>query len=188
MNLKMAENPLQLHTGADCKTHREPVTYAAEEYGISEILKTYLIHDANVVLWEMNRIIWGTWQDGVLKLSDDSQTDKESLLEMRAFNEMEEIHLTRDGDTFWGRCLRDGEGAASEYVDSLSRFWGEKNGREDDFVLLEDKERKLHMTVPCVEEAEWYGLITRNYIGYAENGQAGYVDCRYVKVVGMEVK
>ena len=51
------------------------------------------------------------------------------------------------------------------------------------FVVLKDSQRKLVLMVPCEEEAVFYGLVTRNYIGYApQNGQAGYVDYRYVAI------
>ena len=93
----------------------------------------------------------------------------------------------RDGNMFVGRYISDEGGQKVKYVDSLARLWGEKADRKGMFVLLKDANRKLTLTVPCVEEAVFYGLVTRNYIGYAvQNGQAGYVDYRYVVITSAE--
>ncbi|MDD7678763.1 MAG: CRISPR-associated protein Csx19, partial [Anaerovibrio sp.] len=78
---------------------------------------------------------------------------------------------------------------AIEYVDSLSRLWGENTDFADGYVALGDKERKIRLEIPADDGSyQYYGLVTRNYIGYTDNNQAGYVDSRYVAIENGEVE
>lgn len=153
---------------------------------------------ATLILWRRQELVWGTWDGHAAELSDGSAIEPRLVLELRLFNETEELHLTRCGKAFRGRHVRDlpaGETAdgarAWDRTDLLARFWGHETADENcprGYVTLEDKERDIEMKVPCAQPgADDYGLLTRNYVGTAceETGQAGYVDVRFVAILPM---
>ena len=148
--------------------------------------------EANVVVWQVHGITWGRWQNGSLKLAGDAAKKCSLWLELRVFNEEEELHLKKSGDLWLGRWRKDGVGEATEYVDSISRFWGEMVEAADlpeGYMKLEDAARKLKQILPQAEErAKYYGLVTRSYIGYEATGQAGYADYRYVRIAAADVE
>lgn len=181
MSLDLATDSLKLVTG---ESEITPVTATA---ALAELIKKYIKHEAVVVCWQRQRIIWGLWKNGQLQFSDGSELDETLLLEIRLFNEQEELHLLFTHGTYTGRYVVDGTGTKSEYVDSLSRLWGKKSSRDGEYVVLKDAKRFLTLCVPCREEAEYYGLVTRNYVGCdCETGQAGYTDYRFVKLTSAE--
>ena len=157
---------------------------AADLAALCGQMKQYIQQDALVVIWQMQKIVWGRWEAGQIVLSDGEMVNADYIMEMRAFNSREELHFVRQADAFAGRYICDGTGEAGCYVDSISRLWGEKASSQNGFVTLEDKERKLKMTVPCDDGlAAFYGLVTRNYMqADEETGQAGYTDYRYLAI------
>ena len=144
------------------------------------------------VLWQIDAISWGKWESGQLHFSKAVPRDG-LLLEVRVFNDNEELHLLKQGGSFQGRYRKDGEGAESEYIDSASRFWGRKTESQEcaeGFMRLVDSDRKLQMLLPVVDEdAEYYALETRSYVGINEKtAQAGYVDYRFKAILPVFVK
>ncbi len=150
------------------------------------------VQDGFVILWQVNSINWGRWTDG--RFYYEGPAPKDSLvLELRVFNEQEELHLLKKGGSFKGRYRKDGEGEEAEYIDSASRFWGKRTeGQEsaEGFICLIDKDRKLSMSIPKIEaDAETYALETRSYVGINEQtAQAGYVDYRFKAILPVFVK
>lgn len=154
---------------------------------LQELAAAYMKDDGIVVCWQRHRIIWGYWRDGHIVLSDGSQLQEIHVLEVRIFNDAEEIHLLRQGDTYVGRYIQDGMGQDTTYVDSWARLWGKAGKAAHGFVTLRDDERFLTMTIPCDEEDAYYGLVTRNYVTADEQtGQAGYSDYRFVRIEPMK--
>ena len=137
---------------------------------------------AVLIAWQIAGITWGEY-DGE-KILTRAEMTPEQLFELRIFNETAEIHMKRRADKLIGRYVQDLEGKGNFYVDSFSRFWGEKDAAADGYVNLRDKQRKLQMEIPCAENKfKWYGLLTRNYIDSdAETGLSGYVDYRFVAI------
>lgn len=182
MTLELAKEPLQIHSG----TCSRQTIHSKETL---PLLTGQHMHDgAAAVIWQMNRLIWGRWEQGRLRLSDNSEWDDVYVLEARIFNEAEELHVYRTGGTYTGRYVCDGQGdQACEYADSLARLWGEAASSAqtaEGFVALIDAQRHLHMDVPAAKGAAYYDLITRNYIGvHDQTGQAGYVDFRFKAIV-----
>ena len=162
---------------------------AADEEGIRNALG-YLQQRATVVLWTIQEILWGTWQDGRLLLPSSQELKAEHLLELRAFNEQEEVFLSRQGNALLGRYVLDGKGERyTDFIDSEAWLWGEIAGTSQEdpsgYAKLADNKRKISMYIP-MEGTPMEGAIcflaTRNYIGSLANGQAGYVDSRYLRV------
>ncbi len=165
------------------------IMYDKTEASLCDALQHYLRSPSLVVVWQMQSIIWGRWQDGALVWADFKDVFAPGWLEVRAFNEMEELHLREYNGVLKGRYLRDGDGSETvSYVDSFSRLWGQVSEKtasgENGFVILEDDERKIQLCVPYDGmPAKWLGLQTRNYVGTEpKTGQSGYVDYRFVKI------
>ena len=134
------------------------------------------------VAWQIQNIIWGKF-DGE-KLFSTAEVTPQFWLECRIFNDVEEIHLKRVENKLRGRYVTEINGAGDFYADSFSRFWGENKGAANGFVKLLDRQRKLFMEIPCENiNAQWYGLLTRNYISSDEKtGLSGYTDYRFVAI------
>ena len=190
MSIELAlEDQMCIQQGS---SERLAVSLARKEAALCEKLETLGMKEANVVVWQVHGIVWGCWQNGSLKLAGDVAKNCSLWLELRVFNEEEELHLKKSGDLWLGRWRKDGAGEATEYVDSISRFWGEMVEAADlpeGYMKLEDAARKLKQILPQAEErAKYYGLVTRSYIGYEATGQAGYADCRYVRIAAADVE
>ena len=157
---------------------------------LAKLAGEWMHGEADVILWQMHRITWGTWDGKAFRfLADDVRA--EEILEVRIFNREEELRLHPNEDEFLGRYLRDvaedAAGDKGDYIDSFSRLWGCKASvSPEGFVELRDENRKLSMTVPYhgdAEKADWYGLTTRNYIASDEKtGLSGYSDSRFVAI------
>ena len=190
MSIELAlEDQMYIQQGS---SERLAVSLARKEAALCEKLETLGMKEANVVVWQVQGIAWGRWQNGSLKLAGDAAKKCSLWLELRVFNEEEELHLKKSGDMWLGRWRKDGAGEATEYVDSISRFWGEMVAAADlpeGYMKLEDAARKLKQILPQAEEhAKYYGLVTRSYIGYEATGQAGYADYRYVRIAAADVE
>ena len=190
MSIELAlEDQMCIQQGS---SERLAVSLARKEAALCEKLETLGMKEANVVVWQVHGITWGRWQNGSLKLAGDVAKNCSLWLELRVFNEEEELHLKKSGDLWLGRWRKDGAGEATEYVDSISRFWGERVEAADapeGYMKLEDAARKLKQILPQAEErAKYYGLVTRSYIGYEATGQAGYADYRYVRIAAADVE
>ena len=190
MSIELAlEDQMYIQQGS---SERLAVSLARKEAALCEKIETLGMKEANVVVWQVHGITWGRWQNGSLKLAGDAAKKCSLWLELRVFNEEEELHLKKSGDLWLGRWRKDGVGEATEYVDSISRFWGEMVEAADlpeGYMKLEDAARKLKQILPQAEEhAKYYGLVTRSYIGYEATGQAGYADYRYVRIAAADVE
>ena len=190
MSIELAlEDQMYIQQGS---SERLAVSLARKEAALCEKIETLGMKEANVVVWQVHGITWGRWQNGSLKLAGDAAKKCSLWLELRVFNEEEELHLKKSGDLWLGRWRKDGAGEATEYVDSISRFWGEMVEAADlpeGYMKLEDAARKLKQILPQAEErAKYYGLVTRSYIGYEATGQAGYADYRYVRIAAADVE
>ena len=190
MRIELAlEDQMYIQQGS---SERLAVSLARKEAALCEKIETLGMKEANVVVWQVHGITWGRWQNGSLKLAGDAAKKCSLWLELRVFNEEEELHLKKSGDLWLGRWRKDGVGEATEYVDSISRFWGEMVEAADlpeGYMKLEDAARKLKQILPQAEErAKYYGLVTRSYIGYEATGQAGYADYRYVRIAAADVE
>ncbi|WP_298464935.1 CRISPR-associated protein Csx19 [uncultured Mitsuokella sp.] len=188
----MKEELLTIETG---QVRHKQLCADVEDSRIYEILAENGLTEGTVVIWQVNKIRWGTFRDGHITFADGKPEQTALWLEGRFFNEKGEAHLTREKSfiktqLFSIRVLLDGEGESCEHVDTLSRFWGECKAQDADWITLRDDDRKLEQIVPAVaDQARFYGLVTRSYIGYdAVTAQAGYQDYRYVRIASADQK
>lgn len=189
IDLAMAANGLELSSGhwevasgISCPLTSEDIQAKLQSF--------FPARDGLVIIWQVHRIIWGRWVAGRLSLVDGSSLEAQYVEELRAFDESGELHLRRRGEQLSGRYIQDGHGAAVDYVDSLSPFYGkaEATGKPD-VVCLRDEDRKLEMELPASLDgsAETCGLATRNYItANPKTGQASYNEYRFLGIVSMD--
>lgn len=166
-----------------CKKIFAPVTCEISSSGVENLIKENFKNPrADFVAWQIQNIFWGKF-DGE-KLFSTAEVTPQFWLECRIFNDAEEIHLKRVENKLRGRYVTEINGAGDFYADSFSRFWGENKGAANGFVKLLDRQRKLFMEIPCENiNAQWYGLLTRNYISSDEKtGLSGYTDYRFVAI------
>ena len=189
MSIKLALGPLQVQK---CCQRKEEVSLPLKAEAVAAFLQEHGVRQAAVVIWQLDKILWGKWEKGQILLAGGQSARPELWLELRVFNETAELHLTGNEGTMQGRFLQEvaENGEPCEYVDSLARLWGEAAGEEEGWLLLEDKDRKLRQQVPApCEKARFYGLVTRNYIGINQRtAQAGYEDYRYVKICAADIE
>ena len=183
--LKVTECPL-----LSAFTRIESQMFNVDELGniIKSWLKKYMHNKGSIVIWTYAEITWGIWNGEEICTSGDCVNFKD-ILELRAFNEQEELHLVREDNVLEGRYVEDGIGSNTYYVDSFARLFGERDMQADipqGFVRLSDPKRKLEMDVVCDEDlvgVQYLGLETRNYVGADEKtGLSGYVDYRFIAV------
>lgn len=108
------------------------------------------------------------------------------LHSLRVFNEKQELFIWRKNqDSFYYRLRVDEVEVGEDFVvDAHQLLWGtlkEKINNNEWLRLEEDRGIEIFLPACAVPEtAKRVWLKTRNYIGYNEFSQAGYVDCRFV--------
>lgn len=179
MSLELAQKPLALVEG---KGFRKELALPVTEEALLQVFTENMQEPATLAVWSAASVRWAKWDGKEMHFAGE-KPEASLVYELRLFNRDKEIHLVRRGNRFTGRCIIDGEGEPSAYVDSFSRLWGEKISESHGFVTSRDKDRKIELTVPCEEKGKYYGLTTRNYVGTnEETGQAGYRDYRFVSI------
>ena len=113
-------------------------------------------------------------------------------MQIRLFNNDEEILLQKDGGKYNVRIIKDSinrqkdEDEMVRFVDAASTLFGERTEIKIDtkgFVRLVEKGRKISLTIPTQDMAKYYALVTRSYITFdTETGQAGYGYYRYLDI------
>ena len=182
MSLELARQSLKIVDSP--VTRKENIR---ETQPLEAVIKQYVTDRADLVVWQRQQILWGCWDGAAFVFANQDALDENQILEIRVFNENEELHLYRRHGAYEGRYVCDGTGEVQSHVDTLSRLWGHKTAHDGTFVTLKDDERFLSMTVPCQEKADYYGLVTRSYIeADAKTGQAGYTDYRFVRIESEE--
>lgn len=129
-------------------------------------------------------------ENGNLQFHEPEAPAAKYLQLARIFNENRELKIWRVGEGFQYRLRRDEEGDDQFAIDAEQNLWGTRvehqiNGKKlpTDWTRL-GEERGTELIVPfAIAEAELPACIkTRNYIGEMANGQATYVDCRFVSL------
>lgn len=182
MSMELATQPLYIQHG---KTNIENIDTSSS---VCDIIENYIHDESTFICWKRQCLVWGIWKNKQIVLPNNIIWEEKDILEIRVFNESEELHLIYHQGHYIGRYIHDGTGKDCAFVDSFSRLWGQKVDEESGFVTLRDLERFLSMTIPCKTNKEnFYGLVTRNYIrADEETGQAGYHDYRFVRIDAAE--
>ena len=158
---------------------------------IKEVDKGY------IVCWLDYAVLFGIIQSGEIKFYNNELPDFNKYLQkLRVFNGKKELYIWRLGNKFKFRYREDGvsdeDGEIVEYINADQVMYGSKFEVKDEFIEVYEK-RGIRYIIP----KEFIGnnliddinnnkkrliLHTRNYIGYNEIGQAGFVDSRFLKI------
>ena len=186
MSIQEAIKPLEYHFG---KCEYKSISIKSDFETLEQELQNLIHLNSIVVVWQIHNVIWGRYQNNKLELLDGTRSAN-FYQEIRVFNEAEELHLIKIDDEFQGRYIQDGTDQEVKYVDSFSRFWGEKHDIKDGFIELRDIGRKISLKIPFdegISDTKYLGLTTRNYVGSDEKtGLSGYVDYRFLSISSAE--
>ena len=186
MSIQEAIKPLEYHFGT---LEYKSISIKSDFETLEQKVQNLIHSNSIVVVWQIHNIVWGRYQNNKLELFDGA-INTDFYQEIRVFNEIEELHLIKTDNEFNGRYIKDGIGQEVRYVDSFSRFWGEKYIINDGFIELRDIGRKISLKIPFDEkfsDTKYLGLTTRNYIGSDENtGLSGYIDYRFLSISSAE--
>jgi CRISPR-associated protein (TIGR03984 family) len=146
-----------------------------------------------VVAYLHYKVLIGKIEQGELAFYDKEKFEPKHLLQLRAFNEDKELYIRhQQGGSFAVRYRIDGEGELVEAVEACQVLWGKikQDGSLTEGWVRLAEQRGVEMILPS--EKVLLGetrvrLKTRNYIGYNDAKQAGYVDSRFVEFVAEEV-
>ena len=78
-----------------------------------------------------------------IKKKEDFVLDS-SVLEIRAFNALGELHLLKKGSNYIGRIIEDNTGDGYEIIDDLYKVWGQLNSN-DKTILSEDRGIRIRL-------------------------------------------
>lgn len=159
------------------------------------------VYTAMVV--QKDKLLFGYFDGKELTLSIEEAPRDKYIVEIRMFNDKEELLLTHVKGAYRIRCTKELESGAEkvEYLDNTSRLFGEVVKAEVPygFVKLYEVGRKISLTIPYMSAEQYYGLreqgvkvepeqyywlVTRSYIEDASQvtGQSGFSGYRYVAI------
>ncbi len=166
-------------------TCRSKVDLLSEEEDI--FLNINAFQNGKAVAWYYGEIVFYKIENGNFNVT--KRLDE--LVRLRLFDENKELHVWRSNGTLKGRLRSDsveGDGDKTEFVEAKPLLNGTTflPSRSGSGIFATEK-KGISYVLPFPELESLIGsenritLLTRNYIGYSDIGQAGYVDCRFVK-------
>ncbi len=156
---------------------------------INEVDKGY------IVCWLDYAVLFGIIQSGEIKFYDNELPDFTKYLQkLRVFNEKKELYIWRSRNKLKFKYREDEvynkEGEIVEHIDAEQVMYGSTFEAKNKFIEISEK-RGIRYIVPkefigdkSIKELnnKRFVLHTRNYIGYNEIGQAGFIDSRFLKI------
>jgi len=181
MKTKLEQNGLKLITtnsqaeALENAVH-DPLTYIRQQAGFDGFALAYL--DFGVWLGRYRK-------DGTF-FFDQGDMDTNYLLRLRVFNAGKEVMVWRGEDGFLGRWRRDDDSGERDHaVEACQVLFGtdSKYRRNGFATLFEQRGTELILPFDNLQvdnRKNRVCLRTRNYIGFNDLGQAGYMDCRFL--------
>lgn len=198
MNENKSEKKLENFFEKQEYLHIKRINSIKSECKIKTSLKDFLAQNAQgsyKVIWRaINELKFGYYNrenSSSFTFYDNVVPDEKYLINLRLFNEVEEIMVQKSGSQYTVRIIKDEEVTSKEtnnvqVVDDASTLFGErtdKNLQSSTFVKLKETGRKISMIIPTSDSAKYYALVTRSYITFDEKtGQAGYGYYRYLDI------
>ena len=180
-------NGLALDKVVSCiKIKKELVIDGFEQ--LAEKTATWFNGDGLVVVYLDYKVLVGKYLNNRFFFYNNETFSTKYLQRMRVFNENSELLLWQcGGGSFNSRLRVDGEGNGElrDCVDAEQVIWGTKSKALADGFSLLTEDRGIDIVLPLAnlvvdEKKKRVKLKTRNYIGYNDEGQAGYEDCRFI--------
>lgn len=157
---------------------------------LEKIVTELITGDGWVVCYLDYKILIGKLVGGKMVFYKNEQFAPEFVQQLRVFNgEAEALFLRAGLGNFKCRVKTDSEQA--EVYDAAEQvLWGTRLEELGDGWVSLVEDRGTELIMPCLDRISESGelvdrvkILTHNYIGFNEVGQAGYTDCRFVKFV-----
>lgn len=143
-----------------------------------------------VVAHFVNCVRLGYYQAEKFTFADGAELEEKYLVQLRIFNEQEELYLQKHGAGYYLQYINDENGENTlPTVDSVSQFFGHNTDKAcaAGFAELWEAGRKIRLVLPVDKQADEYALRTRSYVQFDEKtGQAGYAYYRWLDIVPTE--
>jgi len=140
--------------------------------------------DGYIIVYLDHAVLMGYFRDGKCVFHENEEIEEKYLLRLRLFNELKELYVWRSPEGFKARLRIDGEGEESPVVDAHQVLWGTRAKPLGEFTeLTEDRGTRLVVPLKNLsidDKKKRLFIRTRNYVGYTENHQATYIDCRFM--------
>lgn len=176
---------LQVRSSLDRSDEALPLISAAQ---LVDLLGKHFSVNGYCVAYLDNQVLIGRFEEQQLLFYDGAQIDPRFLQRLRMFSDEQELLLWRTGQGFRWRKRIDGlenEGSMVEAVEAEQILWGTKSEALTRGWTRLFEGRGMELILPMdsaeVTPVNRVKLTTRNYIGYNALGQAGYIDCRFVR-------
>ncbi len=146
---------------------------------------------ASIVAYRDNGVWVGFFKNHRIRFYDNSSIDLKYIRKLRVFNDSRELLCWRASDYpegLRGRIRIDEQGGTEQVIDAYQMLIGTRedkarhNAQAVGFKkITEDRGGELILPFPDLEVDAMKRVFikTRNYIGYNELSQAGYIDCRF---------
>jgi CRISPR-associated protein (TIGR03984 family) len=173
-------NGLKLHH-IKTKVETLPVLHEGE---LMKSLQGLFKDDGYITAYLDYAVLMGYFRDGKCIFHEHGEIEEKYLLRLRLFNESKELYLWRSPEGFKARLRIDGEGEESPVIDAHQVLWGTRAKPIGEFTELTE-DRGTRLVVPLKDlyiddKKKRLFIRTRNYIGYTQNHQATYIDCRFI--------
>lgn len=155
---------------------------------LDDILKETAQGQYKTAVFLVNEARFGRYDANGFTFADDSQLDEKYLLELRLFNETEEIYIRQINGKYLVRKITDNtdSGTPTEAIDTESNLFGTADTNTalpNGYTCLAEQGRKIKMTIPTDTRSDHYALKTRSYIAYdRQTGQASIAYYRFVDI------
>lgn len=129
-------------------------------------------------------VFWSRIENGILRLHEGEAVESRYIQKARIFNRDRELLIYRRGDGRYNLRLRvDGSGDSVEVMDDRQVLLGAADGSsETAFTELSEDAGSSGWVPARISSGKRAALITRNYIQYANDLLAGFVDSRLMDI------
>jgi len=138
--------------------------------------------DALAIFYFDDGIRWAKFENGKFVFHNSKTYEIQYLQEVRIFTKDKEMLLRRNADkTFFCRLRVDGNGDEIDIIETNQLLLGNTSGYDNGFTLFKEKSGSSGW-VPGEYSSNKIAIKTINYINYADDMLAGFVDSRFVKI------
>jgi len=140
--------------------------------------------NAKAIVWYFNKIVFYNIADSIWSQDLGAWND---IVRLRLFDQDQELHIWRGNNCLKGRLRVDSSGNETEFATAHQLLNGTTHEvNKDGIISTEEKGTKFFLPYPELKAIiglnDRIDLITRNYIGYSQAGQASFVDARFVNI------
>lgn len=134
-----------------------------------------------------SEVLFGQYVNKNFIFYQDRSIEFARVQKLRIFNIDRELYLWRKGDKLVGRLRVDDDGDETDVVDAKQLLVGTDFENIGDGYIELFEDRGFRLVIPNknfkVDNSNRVAILTRNYVEFNDNYQAGYVDSRMVDLI-----